>query len=41
MSFRSVIVPREGQDCYELRETEVRLRDTQFLEIGRVLQVVH
>ena len=41
ISFRCIRGPGEGCGSYELGETKVSLRDTQFLRIGKVLQEVH
>ena len=41
VSFGYLCEPGEGRGSYELGETEVNLRDTQFLGIGKVLQEVY
>ena len=41
VSVSGISVDPEKFEAVELGETEVSLRDTQFLGIGRVLQEVH
>ena len=41
VSFGYLCEPGDGLGSYELGETEVSLRDTQFLRIDKVLQEVY